>query len=92
MEEKCSIYTILNLNCNNCENRKNFKINVEGLSDKEKSVCQLLYTPSNYYIEGLDKETKKCVVQFCEMMLVMMCVQVKQIVSIRNKDFSKGNI
>ena len=46
MEEKCSIYTILNLNCNNCENRKNFKINVEGLSDKEKSVgnpFKLLY-------------------------------------------------
>ena len=32
MEEKCSIGTILNLNCNICENRKNFKIDVEDLS------------------------------------------------------------
>ena len=31
MEKKCSIGTILNLNCNVCENRKNFKIDVEDL-------------------------------------------------------------
>ena len=32
MEGKCSIGTILNLNCNICENRKDFKIDVEDLS------------------------------------------------------------
>ena len=32
MEGKCSIGTILNLNCNVCENRKDFKIDVEDLS------------------------------------------------------------
>ena len=31
MEEKCSIGTILNLNCNVRENRKNLKIDVEDL-------------------------------------------------------------
>ena len=30
---------------------------------KEKGI---LITPSNYYREGLDKEAKKCVVEFCE--------------------------
>ena len=32
MEEKFSIGTILNLNCNVCENRKNFEIDNEDLS------------------------------------------------------------
>ena len=31
MEEKCSIGTILNLNCTICENRKNLKIDVDDL-------------------------------------------------------------
>ena len=39
MDENCSIGTILNLNCNVCENRKNFKIYVEDLSLLE---CELL--------------------------------------------------
>ena len=30
---------------------------------KEKGI---LATPSNYYREGLDTETKSCVVEFCE--------------------------
>ena len=39
MEEKCSIGTILNLNYDVCENRKDFKIDVEDLSLLE---CELL--------------------------------------------------
>ena len=32
MEEDCLIRTVLNLNCNVCENRKSLKIDVEDLS------------------------------------------------------------
>ena len=39
MEEKCSIGTTFSLNCNVCENRKDFKIDVEDLSLLE---CELL--------------------------------------------------
>ena len=33
---------------------------------KLKNEKGILATPSNYYREGLDKETKKCVVEFYE--------------------------
>ena len=42
MEEKCSIGTILNLNCNICGNRKNFKIDVEDLSLLEYWLLKIL--------------------------------------------------
>ena len=38
MEEKCSIGRILNLHCNVCENRKNFKIDVEDLALLEYEI------------------------------------------------------
>ena len=41
MEEKCSIGTILNLNCNVCENRKDFKIDVEDLSLLEYRLLKI---------------------------------------------------
>ena len=41
MEEKCSIGTILNLNCNVRENRKNFKIDVEDLSLLEYKLLKI---------------------------------------------------
>ena len=41
MGEKCSIGTILNLNCNVCENRKNFKIDVEDLSLLEYELWKI---------------------------------------------------
>ena len=41
MEEKCSIGTILVLNCNVCENRKNFKIDVEDLSLLEFELLKI---------------------------------------------------
>ena len=48
---------------------------------KEKGI---LATPSNYYREGSDKETKKCVVEFYERDDVShMCPGKKDCVSIR---------
>ena len=41
MGEKCSIGTILNLNCNVRENRKNFKIDVEDLSLLEYELWKI---------------------------------------------------
>ena len=41
MEEKCSIGTILSLNCNVRENRKNFKIDVEDLSLLEYKLLKI---------------------------------------------------
>ena len=41
MEEKCSIGTILILNCNVCENRKNFKIEAEDLSLLEYELLKM---------------------------------------------------
>ena len=57
---------------------------------KEKGI---LATPSNYYREALDKETKKCVVEFYERDDVSrMCAGKKDCVSIRNKDGSKEKV
>ena len=44
MEKKFSIGTILNLNCNVRENRKNFKIDVEGM--KVIQVIKVRLSPS----------------------------------------------
>ena len=41
MEEKCSIGTILILNCNVRENRKNFKIEAEDLSLLEYKLLKM---------------------------------------------------
>ena len=41
MEEKCSIGTILNLNCNIQENRKNIKIDAEDLSLLEYELLKI---------------------------------------------------
>ena len=41
MEEKCSISTMLNLNCNVRENRKNFKIDVDDLSLLEYELLKV---------------------------------------------------
>ena len=57
---------------------------------KEKGI---LATPSNYYREGLDKETKECVVEFYERDdISCMCPGEKDCVSIRNKDGSKEKV
>ena len=57
---------------------------------KEKGI---LATPSNYYREGLDKETKKCIGKFYERDDVSrMCPDKKDCVSIRNKDGSKEKV
>ena len=41
MEEKCSIGTVLNSNCNIRENRKNSKINVEDLSLSDYELLKI---------------------------------------------------
>ena len=41
MEQKCSIGTILNLNCNVRKNRKNFQIDVEDLSLLEYKLLKI---------------------------------------------------
>ena len=41
MEDKCSIGTVFNLNCNVRENRKNFKIDVEDLSLLEYELLKI---------------------------------------------------
>ena len=57
---------------------------------KEKGI---LATPSSYYREGLDKEIKKCVVEFYERVDVSrMCPGKKDCVSIRKKDGSKEKV
>ena len=57
---------------------------------KLKKVKRILATPSYYYREGLDKETKKCVVEFYERDDVSrMCPGKKDCVSTRNTDGSK---
>ena len=46
---------------------------------KLKNEKEILATPSNYYREGLDKETKNVLLNFVREMSVI-CVQVKKIV------------
>ena len=60
---------------------------------KLKKGNGVLATPSNYYREGLNKETKKCVVEFYERDDVSrMCPGKKDYVSIRNKDGLKEKV
>ena len=63
------------------------------LARKLKKEKGILAIPSNYCREGLDKETKKCVVKFYERDDVSrMCPSKKDSVSIRNKDGSKEKV
>ena len=57
---------------------------------KLKKQKWILATPSNYYRKGLDKETKKCVVEFYDRddVVSRMCPGKNDCVSIRNKDGS----
>ena len=58
-----------------------------------KKAKRILATSLNYYGEGLDKERKKCVVEFYERDDVShMCPGKKDCVSIRNKDGSKEKV
>ena len=58
---------------------------------KLKNEKEILATPSNYYREGLDKETKNMLNFMREMSVV--CVQVqKDCFSIRNKHGSKEKV
>ena len=60
---------------------------------KLKKEKWILATPSNYYREGLDKETKKCTVEFYERDDVSCtCPGKKDCVSIRNKYGSKERV
>ena len=57
---------------------------------KEKGILETL---SNYYREGLDKETKECVAEFYERDdVIRMCPDKKDCISIRNKDGSKEKV
>ena len=60
-----------------------------GKLKKEKGI---LATPSSYYREGLDKETKICVAEFYEGDVSRMCPGKKDCVNIRNKEGSKEKV
>ena len=60
---------------------------------KLKKEKEILETPSHYYREGLNKETKECVAKFYERDdVIRMCLGKKDCISIRNKDGSKEKV
>ena len=70
-----------------------FAVNVSEHAVKQAGKLMkekwILATPSNYYREGFDKETKNVLLNSMREMIAVVCLQVKEIVWFKNKDDSK---